>query len=157
VTIASESRRQAARPALLLFLSSPIIDFLEELVVLPDLRVVRVELQRLLVGLARLVELAFVFVPDRQIVVRRNVGGVELRGLFPAVNRLAPEAALGDVDAEFDLRARVASCVGVRLRGGQHRRARNQRDREAFHEWLPATIPYLPAKLSKRCATARAR
>ena len=37
--------------------AGPVIDFLEQLVVLTNLRVVRLELQRLFVGLARLVEL----------------------------------------------------------------------------------------------------
>src|SRR5262245_33434610 len=89
-----------------------VIDFLEELVVLSHLRIVRVELECLLVRLARLFELALVLVRDRQIVVRRGVGRIDLDRLFPAVDGFPPEAALRDVDAELDLGLGVASRVG---------------------------------------------
>ena len=57
--------RRSARPRarlLSVLASRAVIDFLEQLVVLFDERVVRLELERLLVGGARLVELAFVLV-----------------------------------------------------------------------------------------------
>ena len=57
-------------------------------------------------------------VGDRQIVERGRVGRIDLDGLFPAVNRLAPQAALRDVDAELDLRLGVAARVGERRRRG---------------------------------------
>src|SRR5690349_13641395 len=72
----------------------PIIDFLEQLVVLSNLRVVGRQFERLLVGLARFVQLSLVLVRDRQVVVRLRVGRIKLDGFFPAVNRFAPEAAL---------------------------------------------------------------
>ena len=52
-------RRRDYRPSLL---SRAVIDFLEQLVVLLDVRVVRLELQRLLVGVPRFVEIALVLV-----------------------------------------------------------------------------------------------
>src|SRR5437762_3477385 len=84
--------------------AGPVIDFLEELVVLLNLRVVRIELERPLVGLARLFELPFVLVRNREIVEGRRIARIELGGFLPAVDRFAPEPALRDVDAEFDLR-----------------------------------------------------
>src|SRR6267378_8538055 len=80
-----------------------VIDFLEELVVLSHLRVVRVEFERLLVRFARLFELALVLVGNREIVEAGGVGRVDFHGFFPAVDSFAPEAALRDVDAELHL------------------------------------------------------
>src|SRR5579872_1287825 len=98
---------------LLLWLAArPVIDFLEQLVVLTDLGIVRIELERSLVRLAGFVELPFVFVGDREIVERGRVGRVELRRFLPAVDRFAPETLLRDVDAELDLR----SGLGARPR-----------------------------------------
>src|SRR3954468_15814516 len=78
----------AARPARvsLLFvfrLNRAVIDFLEQIVVLSYLRVVRFERQRLFVGFAGFVELSFVFVGDSEIVEGRGVLRVELDGLLP--------------------------------------------------------------------------
>src|SRR6185369_10199136 len=50
---------------LLVLLRRAVIDFFEQLVVLTNLGVVRLDLERLLVRLARLVELALVLVSDR--------------------------------------------------------------------------------------------
>src|SRR5262245_49886661 len=91
-----------------------VIDFLEELVILSHLRIVRVEFERFLVRLARLVQLPLVLVRDREIVVRSRVGRIDLHRLLPAVDGLAPEAALRDVDPELDLGLGVASRVGER-------------------------------------------
>src|SRR4249920_2411204 len=88
---------------LLVLLRRAVIDFFEELVVLTNLGVAWLDLDRLLVGLARLVELALVFVGDRQIIERRRVGRVDFDGLLPAIDRLAPQPAQGDVHAEVDL------------------------------------------------------
>src|SRR5581483_7942587 len=112
------------------------------------------ELERLLVRLARFLQLSLVLVADGEIVVRGSVRGIDLRCFFPAVDRFAPETALRDVDAERHLRFRVAFRVGERRRSRQSRRTRDQRNNPGFHRWFTATIPYLPAELSKRCATA---
>ena len=82
-----DGERQAATAAnatLLVLLSGPIIDFLEELVVLANLRIVRIDLERFLVGLARLVELPFVFVADGEVVEGGDVVRVDLGRPFPS-------------------------------------------------------------------------
>src|SRR2546422_242856 len=106
----------SARLRLVFPWTRPVIDFLEKLVVLTNLGVVRIELQRLLVRFPRLVELAFVFVPDREVVERGGVRRIELDRPFPPVDRLAPQAALGHTDAEFDLRFRLVAGRGERRR-----------------------------------------
>src|SRR5262249_52527524 len=121
------------RNALLVFLSGPIIDFLEELVVLADLGIVRIELERFLVRLARLLELSLVLVTDREIVVCGGVGWIDLSRLFPTVDRFTPEPALGDADPEFDLGLRVFLGVSGRRHGDQHRGRRDDRDRADVH------------------------
>ena len=104
----------------------PVIDFLEQFVVLPNLHVVGLDFERLFVGLARFVELAFVLVGDRQVVERGGVGRVDLDGALPAVDRFAPEPALRDVDAEIDLGFRIAPRVaGVSPRGGDGQQRRS--------------------------------
>src|SRR6185503_2511363 len=106
----------ASAPLLFFALAGPVIDFLEQLVVLADLRVVRVQFERFLVGLSGLVELPFVLVGNRQVVVGGDVGRVELGGLLPAIDGFAPQTALRDADAELDLRTGVAARVGERRR-----------------------------------------
>ncbi len=85
---------------------------------------------RLLVGLPRLVELALVLVADGEIVERGGVGRVDLDRLLPAVDGLAPEPPLRDVDAELDLRAarRLARrrCAGADARDDEQQ-ARDDR------------------------------
>src|SRR2546428_13208514 len=88
-----------------------VIDFLEELVVLSHLRVVRVEFERLLVRLARLFELALVLVGNREIVERGGVGRVDFTRFFQAVVRLEPKAALAPVDYDLSLCFPFASLV----------------------------------------------
>src|ERR1700741_45458 len=63
--------------------SRPVIDFLEELVVPFDQRVVRLDFERLF-----------------------------MRGALPAVDGFAPEAALRDRDPEFDLFLGVRPRIG---------------------------------------------
>src|SRR5262249_35952561 len=106
----------AARPMLRLVFAraGSIIDFLEKLVVLSDLGIVRVELERFFVRFARFLELTLVLVGNREIVVGGGVGRIDLDRLLPPVDRLAPEAALRDVDPEFHLGLRVASRVSPR-------------------------------------------
>src|SRR5437899_7445010 len=129
----------------------PVIDFLEELEVLLNLRVVWFELDGFLVGLPRFVELAFVLVRDRQIVVGGGVGRVEFGRFFPAVDGFAPEPALGHVDPEFDLRLRVGARVGERRRRRQKRRDENEHGRKAHaHEGVK---PHYSRKRSKAYAT----
>src|SRR5450759_845012 len=99
-----------------------VIDFLEEIVVLADGHVLRVEFEGLVVCLARLLEHPFVLVRNRQVVVRRGVLRVDLCGLFPAIQRLFPEALVGDVDAELDL----GLCVPMRAAGQRQPRAQRE-------------------------------
>ena len=97
-------------------------------------------------------------VGDGEIVVRRGVGRIDLGRLLPAVDRLAPQPALRDVDAELDLGFRVASRVGERRRRGsaQPQQTRRGRDDGHFHSVDSAvTIRVLrPADSSKPYATA---
>src|SRR5262245_46230919 len=138
VTAASSRRRPTTlRDALSVLGGRPVIDFLEQLVVLTDLSVVRIELEGTLVRLAGFVELTFVLVRNRQVVERGGVRGVDLGCFFPAVDGFAPEAALRDVDAEFDLRFRVATRVREcracgHDRGGCH----EKRDAQNHHLFI---------------------
>jgi hypothetical protein len=68
---------------------------------------VRIEFQGLVVGLAGFVELAFVLVGNREIVVGGGVVGIDLDGALPAVQRFPPELLLGREDPELDLRLRA--------------------------------------------------
>src|SRR4051812_22047525 len=90
VTAASAMRR-ALRS---FFLARAVIDFLEQLVILADLRVVRLDRQRFFVCFSRLVEQPFVFVRNREIVVRGSVRRIELDGFLPPVDGFAPQPAL---------------------------------------------------------------
>src|SRR5438477_2043112 len=76
-----------------------VIDFLEELEVLTNLRVIGLEVERFFVSLARFVELAFVLVGDREVVMGGGVRRIDLDRLFPPVDGFAPETPLRDVDA----------------------------------------------------------
>src|SRR5262245_27168792 len=71
-----------------------IIDFLEELEVLPDLSVVRFEREGLFVRFASFVELTLVLIRHCKVVEGCCVGRVDLDGPFPTVDGLAPEPAL---------------------------------------------------------------
>src|SRR5258705_7853911 len=104
--------------------SRPVIDFLEELVVLFDQRVVRLDFERLFIRDARFFQVAFVFVRAREVVVRFRVLRVDLRGALPAVDGFTPEAALRDRDPEFDL------FLGVRPRIGRYWRRRGPEEQE---------------------------
>ena len=76
-------------------------------------------------------------VGDRQVVERRGVGRVDLDRLFPAVDRLAPETALGDVDAEVDLRLRVlraSANAGDADKQRSRRRKQDARNSDRFTE-----------------------
>src|SRR4051812_31648017 len=98
---ATEAPNAPTKSLLFLCGAGPVIDFLEQFVVLTDLLVVRLELERLLVSLARLFELSFVLVRDREIVVSRGVVRVDLNGALPAIDGFAPQPALRDVDPEL--------------------------------------------------------
>src|ERR1700687_4680976 len=116
-----------------------VIDFLEELKVLPNLHVVGVEVERFFVGLARLVELAFVLVRDGEVVMGGGVRRIDFDRLLPAVDRFPPETALRDADAERALLLRVAAGVG------EYRSSRQQSDRRTGsnamgHHWMTITI-----------------
>src|SRR5262249_60894722 len=98
IAIAAKAAETAASASLRsFFCTRAVIDFLEQLVVLADLRIVRIELDRFFVRFAGLVELTLVLVRDREVVVGGGVRLVELDRLLPAVDRFAPEAAHRDV------------------------------------------------------------
>ena len=66
-------------------------------------------------------------VRDGQVIVRSGVRGIELDGFLPTIDGLAPQPALGDINAEVDLLLGIASCVSVRGRdreGHEHGRSR---------------------------------
>src|SRR6202035_4703594 len=114
--------------------ASAVIDFLEEVVVLANLRVVGLQRQRLVVRPAGLVQLPLVLVSDREIVVSLGVFRIELDGFFPAVDGFTPQAPLGDVDAEVNLRSCVGASVGVGRKSESGREQRNADDESEVHE-----------------------
>src|SRR6185295_9447488 len=116
-------------------LAGPVIDFLEQLAVLTDLCVVRIQFERLLVRFACLVELALVLVRNAEVVESRYVSRVQLRSFFPPIDGFPPEPTLGDVDAELDLRLGLASRIRENRR---RRRGAERRDEDQdwhFHDW----------------------
>src|SRR4029453_8606032 len=80
-----------------------VIDFFEEIVVLPDQHVLGIQLDRGVVRLARVVELARMLVSDREIVPGFRVRRIEFDCALPPVLRLTPQPVLRDLDAEIDL------------------------------------------------------
>src|SRR3990170_5173523 len=143
-TAAAASRAPALTSARLLTLrvfpwARTVIDFLEEPKVLTDRGVTRLDWERFFVRLAGLVELAFAFVRDREVVMGGSVGGVDFDRPLPPVDGFAPETALRDVDAERNLLLRVAACVG------ECRRSRQECDGRTGcyakgHHWMTFTI-----------------
>ena len=110
------------------FLRRAIIDFLEQVVVLPDERIVGVERERFFVRGARLGQLTFVLVGDGEVVERGGVSGIELGGAFPAIDRLFPQTTLRHLDAELHLLFGLTSLVGPRI--GSRRQSHEQRERQ---------------------------
>ena len=53
-------------------------------------------------------------VGDREIVESGGIGRIELGGAFPAIDRLSPESALRDLNAEFDLLLGLVALSGER-------------------------------------------
>src|SRR5678815_3458630 len=88
-----------------------VIDFPEQLVVLLDVLIVRIELQCLLVRLACIGQIALVLVGNREIVVGGGVGRIDIGGAFESRDRFAPQVVLGDVDAELHLLLRLAPTL----------------------------------------------
>jgi hypothetical protein len=84
-----------------------VIDFFEQIVVLADEDVLRIERDRLFVCLSRVLESSFVLVRDTEIVPRGGIGGIEFYGFLPPIRRFLPQAVLRDLDPEVDLRLRV--------------------------------------------------
>src|SRR6185436_7702643 len=88
-----------------------VIDFFEQIVVLANQHIFRIERHGLLVRLACLLESPFMLVPNPEIVPGCRVGGIDLDGFFPAIRRFLPETVLRDLDAEVDLRLRVRTRI----------------------------------------------
>src|SRR4051794_29244442 len=136
MTVAASAAAESAISRLWLFLvgSGPVIDFLEQLIVLPNLEVVGFHLHRLLVSAPCFVQLSFVFVGDSEIVEGSRVGRVDFDGAFPAIDRLFPKAFLRHVDAERHLRLRVAPRIGERRCGAEDGKAENAGEKAHLHE-----------------------
>ena len=134
-TVKAPSAVAVAHASLRLFFvfNRAVIDFLEEIVVLPDLDVLGLERDGLFVRLPCFVELAFVLVCDGEIVERRCVGRIELDSPLPAVDRFPPQTTLGDIDAELCFSLRRAPRVGVGRcdRRREEEEAETQNDAEA--------------------------
>src|SRR2546429_936549 len=109
----------------------PVIDFLEQIVVLTNLDVVGIKSERLIVGGTRFLELALVLVRNRQIVEGGGVRRVDLDRLLPTIDGLPPEAELRNADAEGDLLFRVAASIGKRGRRPQGGSGHHHRDADA--------------------------
>jgi hypothetical protein len=91
-------------PFTLLGLAVPlVIGLSEKVVVLLDLTLPRLQLQGLLVRLARTGEVALLLAGHRQVVQRGGVPWVQLHGLLETEAGLSPEALLRDLDAEAHL------------------------------------------------------
>src|SRR3954468_15368113 len=73
-----------------------VIDFFEEIVVLTNQDVLRIERDRFLVCLARILESAFVLVANPEVVPRCSIRRIELDRLLPAIHRFFPEPVLSD-------------------------------------------------------------
>src|SRR3954465_12534930 len=69
-----------------------VIDFFEQIVVLSNEDVLGIECDRFFVRLARVLESAFVLVPNPQVVPGGCVSGIRFGGLFPAIDGFFPEA-----------------------------------------------------------------
>src|SRR5215203_3257028 len=96
---ASAAARSPSQP-LRFFLvgSGPVIDFLEQFVVLANLHVVGLDCDSFLVRLPRLVQLPLVLVSNSQVIEGGGVGRVDFSGALPPVNGLPPQPFLCDVD-----------------------------------------------------------
>src|SRR4030095_11241551 len=97
------------------------MDFPEQVVVLLDVLIVRIDLQRLLIGVIRLFEIALLLVGDRQIVPCGGVRGVDVGGALELRDRFTPEIVLRDLDAELHVLLRPLTSIG-----GEHRRRHRQ-------------------------------
>src|SRR5678815_1381769 len=122
--------------------SRPVIDFLEELVVLFDQRVIRLQLQRLFIRDPRLFEIAFMFVRDGKVVERLRVFGIDLYSPLPPVYRLAPQTPLCDRDAELDLLFRIGARVSSQRRG---RCSEQKKNRQGTNRHLRSVSIYANA------------
>src|SRR5688572_6089313 len=97
--------------ALLVGGTRAVINFLEELKILSNLKIIGLEFERFFVRLARFIELTFVLVCDREIVEGGRVRRIDFNRLFPAVDGFAPKASLRHADPERHLLFRVAACI----------------------------------------------
>src|SRR5204862_4320575 len=79
---------------------------------------------------------------------RRGIGRVEFGGLFPPVDRLAPETALCDVDAEVHLRPGVRPRIGP-CRRRQQRQSEHDQNRDThFHSRCTINIANIAIRIT---------
>ena len=78
------------------------IGFPEKLIILTNVHVVGVQLERPFVLFVGEIELARLLVGNPEVVAGACVRRIELYRLLPSINRLAPEADSGNFDSEFD-------------------------------------------------------
>src|SRR5207249_4992932 len=115
--------------------SRAVIDFLEELVVLLDRGVGGRELQRLLVRPTGLVQLAFVFVSNSEVIVRFGVARIDLDGALPTIDCLTPEAACGHCDTKLNLLLGVVARARAQRWRGEKRERQGHQCGLGSHLW----------------------
>jgi len=100
-------------------------------VVLLDVLVRAIKLQRLAVLLGRLFEVAVRFIGDGEIVVRQGIAGIELHRPLKAKHRLPPQIHSRHLHAKGILAACFGQ-VGASVRAGGHREEAEHRHKRAF-------------------------
>ena len=115
------------------FLCRAVIDFLEQVVVLPNERIVGFELEGFFVGLSRLCQLTFVLVGHGEVIERCGVGWIKLGGVFPTVDRLFPQTLLRDLDPELHLLLGLTPLVGPRCGNRRHSHEQGKHQNACSH------------------------
>ena len=110
-----------------------VIDFPKKVVVLLNIEIVRFEVERRFVGVSCLVESSLVFVGDTEVVPGWRVAGIEFRCSLPAIDRLSPQASLGDRDPEINLGLRVGSFIRLSRNGSGYRQYICEDERPDHH------------------------
>src|SRR3990170_5989809 len=126
-------RRPSVRPRPAVGALLSLICFPEQLIVLPYIYVVRLQLQSPFVLLIRLVELPHLLVSHGQVVPGAGALGVELDGLGPPVDRFLPEPELSHFDTEGDLLLGLIDSFlqGLLGQGGRSPGEQNRKERES--------------------------